>query len=242
MNNFSKFQCDFSIENVLKESVDKSVYSALMKRFIALEHTSFEDEVIVIKILKTCDNEIKFLTSLKHQGIPKILMMWEEEDYLVIIQEKVIGLSLNEYVRRHENIPNNKRLMIAYDLAKILKYIHLEKRSNTVHGDISPNNIMISYNDEIFLIDFGSSFRECIVKKEKAYYGTKGYFSPIIVENPMVVSKGIDIYSFAMILKLLEIDKISMEGYELYKNCLDKSVEDNFDIDEIMDDILYILN
>lgn len=242
MRNFNKFECDFIIESIIKESVEKSVYSALMKRNIDLYETYIEEDVIIIKILKTSEREIMFLALLKHQGIPKLLMMWKDGNHIIMIQEKICGLSLFDYLNRYRNIPSNKRIMIAYSLAKILGYIHKGNGFNIVHGDISPNNIMISNTEELYLIDFGSSFSDSIVKKEKFYYGTKGYFSPKLTTAPMSVDRGVDIYSFAMILKLLEIDKISIEGYELYKKCVEKSNVYDFNIELVMEELLYILN
>ncbi|MGB3367959.1 MAG: protein kinase [Acidaminobacteraceae bacterium] len=242
MKKFNKFECDFIIENVIKESAEKSVYGALMKRNISTFETTFEEKVVIIKILKTSEREIMFLTSLKHQGIPKLLMMWVDDDYIVIIQEKITGLNLFDYLNSYKNIPNSNRIMMAYNLAKILAYLHKGCGYDIIHGDISPNNILISNMDELYLIDFGSSFSKAIVKREKFYYGTKGYFSPKLIETPMSVDKGVDIYSFSMILKLLGIDKISIEGYELYKKCLEKSYSYDFDIELVMEELLYILN
>jgi len=242
MRNFNKFECDFIIESIIKESVEKSLYSAVMKRKISFNESHFEEAVIIIKILKASKREIIFLSSLKHQGIPKLLMIWEDGNHIIMIQEKISGMSLFNYISRYRNIPSNKRIMIAYSLAKILEYLHNGCGYDIIHGDISPNNIMISSTEELYLIDFGSSFYDAIVKKEKFYYGTKGYFSPKLTTDPMSVDRGVDIYSFAMILKLLGIDKISIEGYELYKKCVEKSNVYDFDIEAVMEELLYILN
>lgn len=245
MNKFSKFQCDFVIENKIKVTADKSIYSGLLIRNLGNDSIKSEEKIIVIKLLKKTFNymkEVSFLLKLKYQGIARNLMMWEEEEHIILIQERIIGLSLKDYIVRNINLPNNNRIMIAYELAKIIKYLHSHNKTGIVHGDISPNNIMISENNEVYLIDFGSSFEDSIVKKEKKYYGTKGFYSPRIVEDPLSVDKGVDLYSFAMILKMLAIDKISIEGYELYRKCLKKSEEKNYDITHIMTNLLCILN
>jgi hypothetical protein len=52
----------------------------------------------------------------------------------------------------------------------------------------------------------------------------------------------IDIYSFGMILKLLEIDKIGVEGYELYKNCIKIESYNKYSMDKIIDELLYLIN
>lgn len=122
MKNFSRYGCDFIINNTLKESNEKNVYSATMKRRLSYIEFQVEEEVIIIKILKSCEREIIYLSSLKHQCIPNVIMIWEEGDYITIVQEKIIGFSLFDYMKEHINIPRNKSLMIAYDLANVLLY------------------------------------------------------------------------------------------------------------------------
>lgn len=245
MNNFSKYDYDFFIENTIKKSEEKSIYSALIKNKNIVDFFNVEEskeEVIIIKLQKKSRREIFFLCSLRHQGIARNLFMWEEGNYVFIVQEKIKGMSLYEHISKFRNIPSNKKIMYAYSLAKILKYIHNFNATGLVHGDISPQNILISEEDEVYLIDFGSSFYDDIVKKEKSYYATKGYFSPRLIDTPMSVDRGVDVYSFAMILKFLEIDKESIEGYELYKRCVEESSSYKFYMQDIMTELLQLLN
>ncbi len=262
MNNFSKYDFEFIIEGTIKVGSDKSLYEAKMINKSMASSRLFDitcnkdsneasnkgsskalsRDVIIIRLHASLSREIEILISLNYKGIPKNLIFWQEGEFVFIVQEKIRGKNLLEYIIYHKNLPANKRLMIAYDVANTLNYLHSLCQKRIIHGDISPNNILISDNEEVYLIDFGSSFYQNIVKKEKAYYGTSGYFSPSIISDPMSVDRMIDIYSYSMVLKLLKINQISIDGHELYIKCFGACPESPVDLEDIMEDILQMLN
>ena len=75
MKNFKKNGCFFEIKNMIKEDVQKSIYSAVMNRDIDGLYSELKSEVMIIKILKECKNELYFLLSFSHPNIPKVLMV-----------------------------------------------------------------------------------------------------------------------------------------------------------------------
>ena len=57
-----------------------------------------------------------------------------------------------------------------------MKYLHQKK---IVHGDIKPNNILLSADDQAVLTDFGLS--RCVPNHNVQLfvdYGTRGYMAP----------------------------------------------------------------
>ena len=102
-----------------------------------------------------------------------------------IIMELIKGFSLSEKIQKLTlesiHLPEYELIYLIHliELAQALEFIHSK---NLIHRDIKPQNIMISHDFNLKLIDFGiskSSRHTCTTTKE---FGTVRYFPP---ENVM---------------------------------------------------------
>lgn len=59
-------------------------------------------------------------------------------------------MNLNELIKK-DQLNINRKLDILCQLADALHYLHM---NNVIHGDIKPDNIMLSYCNQIKIIDF----------------------------------------------------------------------------------------
>jgi serine/threonine protein kinase len=73
----------------------------------------------------------------------------------VLIMERVLGEAITSYVKRRE-LPVNDRINLIEKLLEALSRLHA---CNLIHGDPSPNNILVDSRGGIRLIDFGNSRR-----------------------------------------------------------------------------------
>ncbi|OAX38031.1 kinase-like protein [Rhizopogon vinicolor AM-OR11-026] len=62
--------------------------------------------------------------------------------------------SLENYLRSHTSLPTFRKLDMSRQIASGLKYLH---EKGIVHGDLTPNNVLIDGNDKLCLADFGLS-------------------------------------------------------------------------------------
>lgn len=106
--------------------------------------------------------EIEILTKLNIKNIPKILSSGyikddnNDEEALYIVEEFIQGKSLRDYL----NEGNKFSLKSAYGLLEKLLTIEIDLEKNQLlHRDINPNNIMLTIDNEIILIDFGLAKR-----------------------------------------------------------------------------------
>ncbi|HEY8375982.1 MAG TPA: serine/threonine-protein kinase [Nannocystis sp.] len=108
--------------------------------------------------------EAKLAVQLQHGNIAQIYQLGREGDAFYIALEYVegrdVGAVLDLHQRSGRGLPLAQACYIITRCAEGLDYAH-NKRSddgkplNIIHRDISPPNILISYEGEVKLIDFG---------------------------------------------------------------------------------------
>ena len=87
-------------------------------------------------------------------GIVKIYDCFEENRTAYIIMEYLEGITLAEYLKENSTIPEDVAVQMLMPIMNSLKAVHKE---GIIHRDIAPDNIMITSNGEIKLIDFGAA-------------------------------------------------------------------------------------
>jgi serine/threonine-protein kinase len=95
---------------------------------------------------------------LAHGAIAQTLDVETIEGELCILQEFMHGPTLGELERRaasHEQLPVPLSVHVVREVARALAYAHSLHGTGIVHRDVTPDNIMLSFNGEVKLIDFG---------------------------------------------------------------------------------------
>lgn len=105
-------------------------------------------------------------------GIVSVLNFFYGNNTAYMIMEFIDGITLREYLRRNnEKLPWRKTLDLLHPVVLSLVEIH---KAGIIHRDISPDNIMISKNGEMVLIDFGAA-RKDDGNQKKTVVLKKGY-------------------------------------------------------------------
>ncbi|NIA01641.1 MAG: TonB family protein, partial [Bacteroidia bacterium] len=134
----------------------------------------FEKRVAIKKILpQPAENqdfvdmfidEAKLAAQLNHQNITHIYDLGKVDDDYFIAMEYVEGQNLRQLLdtgrKKDKPLPAGLALYIASRTADALDYAHRSKDFNNtelglVHRDVSPHNVLISYEGDIKLCDFG---------------------------------------------------------------------------------------
>lgn len=88
------------------------------------------------------------------QGIVKIYDCFEENGTAYIIMEYLEGVTLGEFLKENGTLPEKVAIQMMMPIMKSLKTVH---QAGIIHRDIAPDNIMISTDSQIKLIDFGAA-------------------------------------------------------------------------------------
>lgn len=105
--------------------------------------------------LKRFIDEAKNLSSINNlAGIVSVYDFFSANNTAYIVMEYLDGISLKKYVRRKGKLDIDATLAILKPVILSLGEVHA---TGLIHRDISPDNILITKNNEVKLIDFGAS-------------------------------------------------------------------------------------
>ena len=141
------------------------------------------------RFLKEAQHLAKFL---EEPGIVGVLDYFEENRTAYMVMEYLDGMTLEQALKEQGKFPIDTLLRQMEPLLDSLENIH---KSGLIHRDISPDNIMITKNGKMVLIDFGAA-RVCNLA-ESANFSVvlKLRYAPLEQYNPTGQGAWTDVYA-----------------------------------------------
>jgi serine/threonine protein kinase len=180
----------------------------------------FERILAIKKILPTMAEDEEFITmfidearisvQLNHANVVHIHELGKHDDAYYIAMEYVPGKDLRSLLerfrRRKEIMPTAMAVFCATKICEGLDYAHRKKDARgmqleIIHRDVSPQNILISFEGEVKIIDFGIAKAANRSQKTQAgiLKGKFGYMSPEQVRG-LPIDRRSDIFAVGVIL------------------------------------------
>lgn len=160
-----------------------------------------------------CDmflEEIRVGASLNHQNIVQVCDFGQTENQAFLVMEYIHGLPLRELIAtlrdKDECLPLPFILYIVKKIAEALEYAYNVQDPTTgdpmqlIHRDISPQNVMITYEGEVKVIDFGIA-KAAAVSGNTQHGTVKGklaYMSPEQIMREPIDNRS-DLFSLGII-------------------------------------------
>ena len=98
--------------------------------------------------------EIKILKNLSHPNVIKIHKICENANYIYIVTEFCENGELFDYILKRGHLSEEESSFFYYQLINGLDYIH---KNNISHRDLKLENLLLSSNNTLKIIDFGLS-------------------------------------------------------------------------------------
>jgi len=167
----------------------------LLSRQVAVKKVLYSDNEY---LLKTAEREAMVLARLRHQSLPKILDYFNEDQAQYIVMEYIDGRNLGEMLQtNHAPFTTAQVWPWVETLLDILDYLH-NQSPPVVHRDIKPQNIKITDEGKLFLLDFGlvkdTPTRVVGGSLSASVYGYSQSYAPLEQINGDPTSVQTDIY------------------------------------------------
>lgn len=216
-----KFESDYSIDKIVSERnyyndyvlhSEPSSYSETSSIFLAHKRNDPNTIVAVKKIIKfsqegreRAEREARLLKFLCHDRIVKVMNVYKDSKFLMIVMEWLETDTLKRFSCRQANhliMPRNIIALVMRQIAEGLSFLH---NFNIIHRDIKPDNIMFG-GEGIKLIDFGLS--TSIRPSDDLCFEALGtpVFMPIEAHNGQGYRMSLDVYGLGMTMLCMFID------------------------------------
>ncbi len=196
----------------------------LLERYVAIKQMLGVDEGR--DDVKRFIREAQSVARLNVPGIVQIYDVGFEDNSLFIVMEYVDGQPLSSLIR---GVPPEKqvleRRLLLYE--KIIAALKRAHDSGIIHRDIKSNNIMVTYEGDPKILDFGLA---CIdgdhsLTGQNRRMGTPAYMAPEQISDSSSVDQRADIFSLGIV------------GYELLTGSLPYSANR---LESLYGEILYV--
>ena len=204
----------------------------LTGRIVAVKSFDKNNSELTGDNMKKILYETDLMKKLNHPNITKILEMFEDEKYFMIIMEYINGGNLFSFVKKRRKLSEKTAKFLFRQIIQGIKYIH---EQNIVHRDIKLENLLIDLNNNVKICDFGIGRK--IKNKNQLLHdqcGTLMYMAPEILLSSK--EKGyepfpVDIWSSGISLYIMLSGTLPF-NYKNKKNEDDEEEEENEEEEE----------
>ena len=205
----------------------------------------YEKKILNDNIKKKCIlREIEILKKLNHPNIVKLYDTIISDKNILLIQELVNGISLRDFynkeIRNQKNISEKKYKILTILFKQIFSAFDYIHKKNIFHRDIKLENILLTKNYEIKIIDFGFGLYNPRNYLQKFFCGTPNYMAPEIIMKKEYDGQKADMWSLGILLYKLFCADFPFKGKDekdLYRHI----IKGKYKIKEYVPDLIKII-
>ena len=186
------------------------VYKAkdhVLGRFFAIKglQPEFSEDVGFVSKFHT---EAQSAAGLEHPNIVNIYDVGSEDGLHYIVMEYIEGITLKTYIEKKGRLTFKEAVSIAIQVGRGIEAAH---NKNIVHRDIKPQNIMISTEGKVKVMDFGIARAATSNTIHSDVMGSVHYSSPEQARNGFIDGKS-DIYSLGIVMYEMVTGRVPFDG------------------------------
>ena len=189
-------------------------------------------EIMVKKRLDNINAEImQKLCSIRHKNLAAVIKVTEENGAFYSYSEFVPGRSIQSYLDEGKIFSEEETLKIALQICDGLRELH---SNGIIHRDITAANIILSYDGNVKIIDYGiARTAKENASRDTYILGTAGYAAPEQFGFSQTDERT-DIYAVGVLLNMLLTGKFPNEEIcsgkfkKIVKRCTSMDSSDRF--------------
>ena len=141
--------------------------------------------------------EIKILKSIRHKNIIQLFDIMESKTNLYFVLEYCKGGELFDYIVKNKRLKETEACIFFQQIINGVEYLH---KQGIIHRDLKPENLLLDYNNNIKISDFGLSTFFAKNHFLQTACGTPSYAPPEMLEGLQYNGEASDIWSCGIIL------------------------------------------
>jgi serine/threonine protein kinase len=185
------------------------VYQQELERYVALKILPFSKG----KMNTAIDQEMRILASLQLPCVPHIYDVKRMRKQIVLVMEWIRGIPLSLLFKQF--LTAECKMSIATSIVKNLELLHVNQ---VVHGDLKPENVLVTSDLRVFFIDFGFSLLQNASHHALGMIqGTPKFMAPELwsCDSDAINYKKVDLYALGILLRELLGDTLPTIAYDL---------------------------
>jgi TonB family protein len=191
----TRLQDRYVITEIIARGGEGDVYKAIDERWdklvVAIKETRFDDN----ESLRQFQSGAMMLRKLHHENLPKVYDHFSEADSQFLVMDYIEGDDLLTLLKRRTTpFPAEQIMTWAKTLLETLKYLH-SRSPVIIHRDIKPQNIKITSNGHIYLLDFGLAKHTSTSRSQNSMHGYTLHYAPPEQIRKLGTDERSDIYS-----------------------------------------------
>ncbi len=205
----------YRVMKTIAQSTTAAVYLARndeLSQPVALKVQTLRGHVVTDADRQRFERECKILSSLNHRSIADVLDYGLTEEYSYLALEYFPCGSLRD--RLKNPVSEADAINYARQIGEALQVLHA---AHVVHRDLKPSNLMLTDDNRVVLIDFGSATvqREASdLSRSDLCTGTPYYVCPEQIANRDPDGRG-DLYSLGIVLYEMLTGSLPYQGENL---------------------------
>jgi serine/threonine protein kinase, bacterial len=153
---------------------DRQQAKVVLKEFIL---PVYVDAAICRQALKAFEAEARILKGLDHPNIVRLFDFFVQDQRAYMVLEYIDGPSLKLYVQQQgQPLPAKDAVKFALQICEALSHLHAQSPP-VVHRDVTPDNLILSRDGTIKLIDFNVA-QQAETNTTAIFVGKPGYLPP----------------------------------------------------------------
>jgi len=149
------------------------------------------------KDIQRLKKEIKILKNIRHKNIIQLFDIMESKTNLYFVMEYCKGGELFDYIVKNKRLKENEACKFFQQIINGVEYLH---KQGIIHRDLKPENLLLDYNNNIKISDFGLSTFFTKNHYLQTACGTPSYAPPEMLEGLQYNGEASDIWSCGIIL------------------------------------------
>lgn len=184
-------------------------YCIKLNRFVAVK--VLKDQYNVDReFVSRFELESQAAASLSHNNIVSVYDVGYEDGIHYIVMELLDGITLKEYIKIHGMLPWTQALDFSIQICDAMDHAH---RNGIVHRDIKPQNIMVTDDNVLKVMDFGiaRTANKDVTTDGTTAIGSVHYISPEQARGGYVDASS-DIYSMGVVMYEMLTGRVPFDG------------------------------